>query len=150
MTKSLVSNKGTLGIVCLGLIALASCTFSVSPVYNAEKERSPETKTTPAEMKNRDDLKGKGIAQVKALHRLMGAGKIEEAYQMIDDKSPLKLPKDQALANIQEVVDNLGRVEKMELTRDSVVEDKSFPSAQLQVRQEFIVNFEKDTPSPKR
>jgi hypothetical protein len=38
----------------------------------------------------------------------------------------------------------------MDLVTDSVVVDPSGNNGQLQVRQEFIVKFEKDTPSPKR
>jgi hypothetical protein len=80
----------------------------------------------------------------------MESGRLEEAYQMIDDGSSLKLPKSEALESLRGVVDTLGRLEKMNLTRDSVVEDKSLKGGQLQVRQEFIVMFEKDTPTPKR
>ncbi len=62
----------------------------------------------------------------------------------------MKLPKEQALSNVQEIVDELGKLEKTELTRDIVVEDSTLNGRQLQVRQEFIVNYSKDTPSPKR
>ena len=150
MISSMFSKKGILVVACAAAIFLASCSFSVRPVYNAKAENTPQTERTPAQVTNRDDLKAKAIEQVKRLHRLTDEGKFEEAYQMIDDKSALKLPKDQALRNMQEGVDTLGKLEKMELTRDSVVDDKSLNGGQLQVRQEFIVKFEKDTPSPKR
>ena len=80
----------------------------------------------------------------------MNEGKYDEAYEMIDDDSPLKMPKDGAIASMKEVTDNMGKFQKMELTRDMVVEDKSLHGGQLQVRQEFTVNYSKDTPTPKR
>ena len=128
-----------------------SCSFSVKPVYNSKNETNPETnKEQVKDVKNRDDLKAKALEKVNQLHKLIEERKFEEAYQMIDDNSSLKLPKAEALNNLQEIVDMLGKVENMDLTRDSVVEDKSVNDGQLQVRQEFVVKFEKDTPSPKR
>jgi hypothetical protein len=128
-----------------------SCSFSVTPVYNSKNEANRETNSSQVkDVKNRDDLKAKAIKSVKQLHKLMEERKFEEAYQMIDDNSALKLPKGEALKNLQEIVDTLGKVEKMDLTKDNVVEDKSVNNGQLQVRQEFIVKFERDTPSPKR
>jgi len=150
MIKNLFNEKRFFAVVCAALVVSASCSFSVRPVYNSEKKTAPETTATPAEIRNRDDLKAKGIEQVNTLHRLMESGRLEEAYQMIDDGSSLKLPKSEALESLRGVVDTLGRLEKMNLTRDSVVEDKSLKGGQLQVRQEFIVMFEKDTPTPKR
>jgi hypothetical protein len=131
-------------------LAFASCTFSVSPVWNSNKSAAtPETKATPNLIQGRDDLKAKAIQEVETLHKLMNAGKYEEAYDMIDDESPLKMPRDQALENMKEL-SALGKFQKMEMTRDIVVEDKSLRGGQLQIRQEFIVTYEKDTPTPKR
>jgi hypothetical protein len=136
-------------IVCLSIAALASCTFSVTPVWNANKSNVPETKATPTQIQGRDDLKAKALRQVETLHKLMNEAKYEAVYEMIDDDSQLKLPKDQAIANMKEV-EELGKFQKMEMTRDIVVEDKSLHDGQLQIRQEFIVTYEKDTPTPKR
>lgn len=136
-------------ILSVAVLHSVSCSFSVTPVYNSKNETDSETNKV-LDIKNKDDLKVKALETVKQLHKLMEERNFEEAYQMIDDNSSLKLPKAEALNNLQEVVDNLGKVEKMDLTRDSVVEDKSVNNGQLQVRQEFIVKFEKDTPSPKR
>ncbi len=146
-SKILASASFILFVVLLFI----SCSFSVTPVYNSKHEANPEAnKGQVKDVKNRDDLKVKAIEKVKQLHKLVEERKFEEAYQMIDDNSALKLPKAEAIKNLQEVVDTLGKLEKMDLTRDSVVEDKSVNNAQLQVRQEFIVKFEKDTSSPKR
>jgi hypothetical protein len=143
--------KFILSVILFVVLLSVSCSFSVTPVYNSKNESHPEpNKGQVKDVKNRDDLKVKAIEKVKQLHNLMEERKFEEAYQMIDDNSSLKHPKTEALNNLQEVVDTLGKVEKMDLTRDSVVEDKSVNDGQLQVRQEFIVKFEKDTPSPKR
>ena len=140
----------TVSGISLTIIVLASCTFSVTPVWNANKSESAEPKSTPAPIQGRDDLKAKAVQQVETLHKLMNEGKYEEAWEMIDDDSPLKQPKQEALANMKEVLDNIGKFQKMELTRDFVVEDKSLHGGQLQVRQEFIVSHSKDTPTPKR
>jgi hypothetical protein len=143
--------KFILTVILFAVLLSVSCSFSVTPVYNSKNETNPETnRGSVKDVQNRDDLKVKAIEKVKQLHKLMEERKFEEAYQMIDDNSSLKLPKAEALNNLQEVVDNLGKVEKMDLTRDSVVEDGSVNGGQLQVRQEFIVKFEKDTPSPNR
>lgn len=149
MKKLLLSTKLFLGICCLSGMSIASCAFSVSPVWNSNKANAPETKSTPTQIQGRDELKAKAIQQVETLHKLMNEGKYEEAYEMIDDDSPLKMPKEQALANMKEI-EQLGKFQKMELTRDMVVEDKSLRGGQLQIRQEFIVTYEKDTPTPKR
>lgn len=123
-----------------------SCSFSITPVYN-NKINNKETKNENIKnVENREDLKVKAIETVKKLHKLMEERKFEEAYQMIDDNSPLKLPKEESIKNLQEVIDMGGRLEKIDLTRDNVVEERG----QLQVRQEFIVKFEKDTLTPKR
>ena len=53
-------------------------------------------------------------------------------------------------SQMQQMMRKMGKFQKMELTRDMVVEDKSLHGGQLQVRQEFIVNYSKDTPTPKR
>ena len=144
MTKFILSI-----ILSVATLFSVSCSFSVTPVYNSKNETNQETNKVK-DVKNRDDLKVKALDTVKQLHKLMEERKFEEAYQMIDDNSSLKNPKAEALNNLQEVVDNLGKVEKMDLTRDSVVIDPSGNNGQFQVRQEFIVKFEKDTPSPKR
>jgi hypothetical protein len=144
--------KGTTFILPFILFAtLLSVSCSFSPVYNSKNATVNETKNGQvADVKNRDDLKVKAIETVKQLHKLMEDRKFEEVYQMIDDNSALKLPKAEAIKNIQEVVDSLGKLEKTDLNKDNVIEDKSIKDGQLQVRQEFIVKFEKDSPSPKR
>jgi len=140
-----------LSVILFVVLLSVSCSFSVTPVYNSKTETNPETnKAQVKDVKNRDDLKVKAIEKAKQLHSLMEERKFEEAYQMIDDNSSLKLPKAETLNNLREAVDTLGKVEKMDLTSDNVVEDKSVNDGQLQVRQEFIVKFEKDAPSPKR
>jgi PBP1b-binding outer membrane lipoprotein LpoB len=148
----LIMTKFILSIILFAAVFFSvSCSFSVTPVYNSKNGTNQETgKGQVKDVKNRDDLKTKAIEKVKQLHKLMEERKFEEAYQMIDGNSSLKHPKAEALNNLQEVVDALGKVEKMDLTRDSVVEDRSVNNGQLQVRQEFVVKFEKDTPSPKR
>lgn len=136
-------------LILFAAILFTSCSFSVKPVYNSKNADNKEIEIKNDNIKdveNRDDLKVKAIETVKQLHKLLDENKFEEAYQMIDDNSPLKLTKAEALNNLQEVNNNLGKLEKMDLTRDKVVEEQG----QLQVRQEFIVKFEKDTPSPKR
>lgn len=135
-------------ILSVAVLFSVSCSFSVTPIYNSKNVTNSETNKVK-DVKNRDDLKVKAIEKANQFHKLMGERKFEEAYQMIDDNSSLKLPKAEALNNLQEAVDSLGKVEKMDLTTDSVVEDSSVNNGQLQVRQEFIVKFEKDTPSPK-
>ena len=145
-----INKKAALVGIFSAVVLSGSCTFSVSPVWNANKNNAPKVESTPSKVSSRDDLKPVAIAQVTLLHRLIDERKFEEVYEMIDDKSPLKLPKDAALNNIKEIADELGKFESMELTRDSVVEDASLNGGQLQVRQEFIVKFAKDTPSPKR
>jgi len=128
-----------------------SCSFSITPVYNRKSETRGETKNELVEdVNNRDDLKLKAFENVKLLHKRIEERKFDEAYQMIDDDSPLKVPKSEALSNLQEIVDTLGKLAKLDLTKANVVNDKSAKGGQLQVRQEFIVTFEKDTPSPKR
>lgn len=136
-------------ILSVAVLLSISCSFSVTPVYNSKNETNSETNKVK-NVENRDNLKVKALEKVNQLHKLIEERKFEEAYQMIDDNSSLKLPKAEALNNLQEVVDMGGKVEKMDLTRDSVVIDPSGNNGQLQVRQEFIVKFEKDTPSPKR
>lgn len=145
MTKNIRTNLCLLTVLFFHL-ALMACSFSVKPVYK-EKEA---TKVKVKDVENGDDSKAKALETVKLLHTLIEEGKFEEAYQMIDDNSQLKHPKEEAIKNLQEVANTLGRVEKMDLTRDNVVQDPSLNGGQLQVRQEFIVKFEKDTPSPKR
>lgn len=66
---------------------------------------------------------------------------------MIDEKSDLKLPnKSESIKNFQAIVATFGKLEKIDLNRDKVVEDRG----QLQVRQDFTIKFEKESPSPKR
>jgi hypothetical protein len=139
--------KFTILFILFVALASVSCSFSVKPIYNSKNETNRETNTAHVrDVNNRDELKVKAAETVKQLHKLIEERKFEEAYQMIDDNSPLKLPKAEAINNLQEVADTLGKLEGMELTRDKVVEEQG----QLQVRQEFIVKFEKDTPFPKR
>lgn len=146
MTKNIKTNLNWLTVLFVALFAV-SCSFSAKPVDNNKEISNKETKNADVkDVKNRDDLKVKAIETVKLVHKLLEERKFEEVYQMIDDNSALKLPKAEAMGNIQEVADTLGKVEKMDLTKDNVVED----SGQLQVRQEFIVKFEKDTPTPSR
>lgn len=136
--------------ICSLTTLISSCSFSVTPVWNGGKHTPADTKATPMRITDRDDLKPKALEQASKLQRLIGERNFEEAYQMIDDNSPLKLPKEQAISNMQELVDTLGRLEKSELTRDIVVRDKSLNGGQLQIRQEFVVKYSKDTPTPKR
>jgi hypothetical protein len=150
MTKYRETKFILLFILFVALLSI-SCSFSVTPVYNSKNET--DRKTTPKQIddvQKRDDLKAKAIKKVNQLHKLMEERKFDEVYQMIDDNSALKHPRAEALNNLQEVIDNLGKLEKMDLTQDTVVEDKSVNNGQLQVRQEFVVKFEKDTPTPKR
>jgi PBP1b-binding outer membrane lipoprotein LpoB len=145
MTKNIKTNLSLLTILFVALFFI-SCSISSTPVYNSKETKNENVK----DVENRDDLKAKAMETVKLLHKLLEERKFEEAYQMIDDNSALKNPKEEAIKNIQEVVDTHGKVEKMDLTKENVVEDKSINNGQLQVRQEFIVKFEKDTASPKR
>ena len=140
--------------IIIGLCGLAflisSCAFSITPGWNGANQTSANGKATPLKIEDRNDLKLKALEQATELQRLIGERKFDEAYSMIDDNSPLKLPKEQALSNLQEIVDTLGKLEKSELTRDIVVKDESINGGQLQIRQEFIVTYSKDTPVPKR
>lgn len=145
------STKFISSVILFVMILSVSCSFSVTPVYNSKSEANNETNSEQVkDVKNRDDLKVKAIETVKRLHKLMEERNFEEVYQMIDDNSALKLPKEKTLNNLKDAVDELGKLEKTELTRNSVVEDSSVNNGQLQVRQEFIVKYQKDTPSPKR
>ena len=146
MNQSITIKLKALAIIAAAIVS-GACYFSVKPVYN---DKNTSVQATPAPqvktVQNRDDLKAKGLAAVNTLHELMQQRKFEDAYQMIDDKSALKNPKPEALDNLKEIVDVLGKLKKKELTMDKVVEDQG----QLQIRQEFIVDYEKDTPTPKR
>lgn len=145
MDGTLINKKQVLLGITLATTFVTACTFSVSPVYNSNLGTAPEVRATPASIANRDDLKSKAIDQVKTFHRFLEDGMFEDAYKMIDDDSSLKHPKDNAIDSLKAVVDTLGKLEQLDLSRDNVVEDKSVNGGQLQVRQEFTVTFEKDT-----
>src|ERR1700755_2327259 len=88
-----------LSIFLFAVFLTVSCSFSITPVYKSKDENKPETnKGQVKDVKNRDELKVKAIEKVKQLHKLMEERNFEEAYQMIDDNSSLKLPKTNALA----------------------------------------------------
>jgi hypothetical protein len=66
---------------------------------------------------------------------------------MIDDESDLKLPnKSESMKNFQAIVATFGKLEKIDLNKDKVVEYRG----RFQVTQDFTVKFEKENPSPKR
>ncbi len=142
----------TLLLVLFVVVVLISCSSSKTTVHDNKEVRNENVKDIEnnenvKDVENRDDLKVKAIERAKLFHKLLDEWKYEEVYKMIDDKSDLKLPnKSESIKNFQAIVATFGKLEKIDLNRDKVVEDRG----QLQVRQDFTIKFEKETPSPKR